>query len=294
MGITPLRVVPGVCLEACILAPTGYQRIRPSCKAFPGSEGEQMLDAGTQGLPRPRSAEGSLLLLAQSQGHCPLSGLVVAGWEPSPCTCRGGQRRGVQRRQLRGWEGGAREASGVPLSVHFFFRTLLRFGGSALAVAGCLARERDGLHIPRRLESMWGTPERGRGGQKHPGSGLVHSEPGERPPTPAEVGLHIVHFQTGTHPAPKKENRERGGHGARLQRWRSGERGPGVNTRPLRPHWPFFQARRAGLQAPHQGPAAPLLWQLQGSWLREVLPLRLWKVRGLLAAHGSSGWGPPL
>ena len=79
----------------------------------------------------------------------------------------------------------------------FFFRTLLRFGGSALAVAGCLARERDGLHIPRRLESMWGTPERGRGGQKHPGSGLVHSEPGERPPTPAEVGLHIVHFQTG-------------------------------------------------------------------------------------------------
>ena len=85
--------------------------------------------------------------------------------------------------------------------------------------------------------------------------------------------------------SPKKENRERGGHGARLQRWRSGERGPGVNTRPLRPHWPFFQARRAGLQAPHQGPAVPLLWQLQGSWLREVLPLRLWKVRGLLAAH---------
>jgi len=57
VGITPLRVVPGVCLEACILAPTG-SRGGPSCKASPGSEGELMLDAGTQGLPRPRSAEG--------------------------------------------------------------------------------------------------------------------------------------------------------------------------------------------------------------------------------------------
>lgn len=31
--------------------------------------------------------------------------------------------------------------------------------------------------------------------------------------------------------------------------------GAGANTRPLRPCRPFFQARRRGLQAPHQGPA---------------------------------------
>lgn len=70
MWITPLRVVPGVCLEPCIQAPVGSHRIRPSCKASPVSEGGQVLDTGTQGLPRPRSAEWSLLLPAQSQGRC--------------------------------------------------------------------------------------------------------------------------------------------------------------------------------------------------------------------------------
>lgn len=36
-------------------------------------------------------------------------------------------------------------------------------------MVGCSARERDGLHVPCRLESRWGTPERGQGGQKLPG-----------------------------------------------------------------------------------------------------------------------------
>lgn len=100
-----------------------------------------------------------------------------------------------------------------------------------------------------------------------------------------------MHFQTGTYPAPKKENREWGGHGARLQRWRGGL----VLTLALcSPAGPSSRLAGRGLQVPHQGPTAPLLWQLQGSWLREVLPLRLWKVRGLLAAHGSGGRGPPL
>lgn len=31
------------------------------------------------------------------------------------------------------------------------------------------------------------------------------------------------------------------------------ERGPGVNTRPLQPRWPFFQARRAGVAGPTPG-----------------------------------------
>lgn len=45
-------------MGACVQGPAGPQRIGPSCKTSPGSEGGQVLDAGTQGLPRPRSAEG--------------------------------------------------------------------------------------------------------------------------------------------------------------------------------------------------------------------------------------------
>lgn len=146
--------------------------------------------------------------------------------EPSPCTCRG-QRRGVQRRQFGGREGCAQEANGVPLSVHFFFRTVLRFGGSALSPLWRAARPVRGMVFT----SLAGWSQRGgllKGGgegRNTPGSGLVRAEPGVRPPTPEEVGLHMVHFETGTHPAPKKEN-----HGARLQRWRAGGRGPGVNA----------------------------------------------------------------
>lgn len=200
----------------------------------------------------------------------------------------------MQTRQLRGWDGGAWEASGVPLSVHFFFRTLLRFGGSALAVAGCSACGRDGLHIPRRLESRWGTPERGRGGQKHPGSSLVHSEPREQPPTPGKWDCTSCISKLGPTPPPRRKT----GSGAATEPGcRDGEQGRGglVLTLALcSPAGPSSRLAGRGLQVPHQGPTAPLLWQLQGSWLREVLPLRLWKVRGLLAAHGSGGRGPPL
>ena len=63
---------------------------------------------------------------------------------------------------------------------------------------------------------------------------------------------------------------------------------------PLRPCWPFFQALRAGVAGPTPGTRLrPLLWQLRGSWLREVPLLRLWRVRGLIIAHGPSGQGPP-
>ena len=55
----PPSGLPQECvMGACVRAPTGSQRVRPSCKTSPGSEGGQVLDAGAQRLPRPRSAEG--------------------------------------------------------------------------------------------------------------------------------------------------------------------------------------------------------------------------------------------
>lgn len=104
-----------------------------------------------------------------------------------------------------------------------------------------------------------------------------------------------MHFQPGTHPASKKENWERGGHRARLQRCRAGERGPALTLVLCGPAGPSSRLAGGACRPHTRDPLRRrLLWQLQGSWLREVLLLCLRKVRGLLTAPGSSGRGPPL
>lgn len=154
-------------------------------------------------------------------------------------------------------------------------------------MVGCSARERDGLHVPCRLESRWGTPERGRGGQKLPGdlaSSVQSPESGRQRQRKWEDCTWCILKLGPTLPQEGKP-----GAGATEPGRRDGEQGegPGVSA-----------ASSAALLAPLPGPTPgtrlrPLLWQLQGSWLREVLRLRLWKVRGLITAHGSSGRGPP-
>lgn len=112
----------------------------------------------------------------------------------------------------------------------------------------------------------------------------------EWPPTPEEAGLHIVHFQPGTHPASKKET-EQGRPQSQAAEMPSRGEGAGANTRPLWPCSPFFQARGRACRPHTRGlpPPAAAALAAAGLLAEGGAPAVLRKVRGLVTAPGSSG-----